>query len=152
SAIELVSYWRKYMKEAPSIAPVTVKSGPLLQNVSAGKDVNIQKIPTPRWHEHDGGYYIGTGCMVIMKDPDTGWINYGAYRVQSRGRTVARAMCLKGNPGVLIRPGSREGGGPCPVVVVVGMHPLCSWWPGSRFRTARTSTTWPAVSSASRSR
>ena len=49
SAIELVSYWRKYMKEARSIAPVAVKSGPLLENVSSGKDVNIQTIPTPRW-------------------------------------------------------------------------------------------------------
>src|SRR5262245_22086952 len=66
SAIELVSYWRKYMKEAKSIAPVTVKTGPLMDHVSSGRDVNIQKIPTPRWHEHDGGYYIGTGCMVIM--------------------------------------------------------------------------------------
>src|ERR1700738_1250339 len=45
SAMELVSYWRKYMKDARSIAPVTVKSGPLLENVSSGKDVDIQKIP-----------------------------------------------------------------------------------------------------------
>src|SRR4030095_9809288 len=52
SAIELLSYWRKYMKEAKSIAPVTVKSGPLMENVRHGKDVDIQKIPTPRWHEH----------------------------------------------------------------------------------------------------
>src|SRR3984893_13529414 len=55
SAVELVSYWRKYMKEARSIAPVTVKTGPLLENVYSGKDVNIETIPTPRWHEHDGG-------------------------------------------------------------------------------------------------
>ncbi len=34
SAIELVSYWRKYMKEARSIAPVTVASGRLLDNVA----------------------------------------------------------------------------------------------------------------------
>src|SRR6266508_3648869 len=34
SAMELVSYWRKYMKEAPSIAPIKVKSGPLMENVS----------------------------------------------------------------------------------------------------------------------
>jgi hypothetical protein len=25
-----------------------------LDNVFAGKDVNIEKIPTPVWHEHDG--------------------------------------------------------------------------------------------------
>ena len=123
SAVELVSYWRKYMKEARSIAPVTVESGPLMQNVSSGKDVNIGSIPTPRWHEHDGGYYIGTGCMVIMKDPDTGWINYGAYRVQSHGPSVATVMCSKGKHGDLIKRRYHERGEPCPIAVVVGMHP-----------------------------
>src|SRR6266568_7487809 len=123
SPIELVSYWRRYMKEAKSIAPVTVKSGPLLENVNTGKDIDIRKIPTPRWHEHDGGYYIGTGCMVIMKDPDTGWINYGAYRVQSHGPNVATVMCSKGKHGDLIKRRYHERGEPCPVAVVAGMHP-----------------------------
>ena len=123
SAIELVSYWRRYMKEAPSIAPVTVKSGPLLENVSSGKDVNIQTIPTPRWHEHDGGYYIGTGCMVIMRDPDTGWINYGAYRIQCHDRAVASVMTSKGKHGNLIMRRYHERGEPCPIAVVAGMHP-----------------------------
>ena len=83
SAVELVHYWRRYMKEARAIPPVTVKSGPVMENVRTGGDIDIFKIPVPRWHEHDGGYYIGTGDMVIMRDPDTGWINYGAYRVQA---------------------------------------------------------------------
>src|SRR3974377_1434755 len=99
SALQLVSYWRNYMKAASSIAPVVVKYGALMENVSAGRDVNIEKIPTPRWHEHDGGYYIGTGCMVIMQDPDTGWINYGAYRVQSHGPNVATPLCSTGKHG-----------------------------------------------------
>ena len=111
------------MKEARSIAPVMVESAPLMQNVSSGKDVNIGSIPTPRWHEHDGGYYIGTGCMVIMKDPDTGWINYGAYRVQSHGPSVATVMCSKGKHGDLIKRRYHERGEPCPIAVVVGMHP-----------------------------
>jgi UbiD family decarboxylase len=123
SAIELVSFWRKYMKDAPNISPVTVTSGPLLENVYSAKDVNIQTIPTPRWHEHDGGYYIGTGCMVIMQDPDTGWINYGAYRVQSHGPAVATVMCSKGKHGDLIKRRWHELGKPCPIAVVAGMHP-----------------------------
>src|SRR6476660_4938484 len=81
SAIELVSYWRKDMKEARHITPIKVKSGPLMENVKSGKGVDIQSMPTPRWDEHDVGYYIGTGSMVLMKDADTGWINYGDYRV-----------------------------------------------------------------------
>jgi 4-hydroxy-3-polyprenylbenzoate decarboxylase len=102
---------------------VTVTSGPLLENVYSRKDVNIETIPTPRWHEHDGGYYIGTGCMVIMKDPDTGWINYGAYRVQSHGPNVATVMCSKGKHGDLIKRRYHELGKPCPIAVAAGMHP-----------------------------
>ena len=61
--------------------------------------------------------------MVIMQDPDTGWINYGAYRVQSHGPNVATVMCSKGKHGDLIKRRYHERGEPCPVAVVVGMHP-----------------------------
>src|SRR6202047_3750598 len=119
----LVAYWRKYMKEGKSIPPVTVPTGLLLQNVSRGADVDLLKIPAPKWHEHDGGYYIGTGCMVIMRHPDTGWINYGAYRVQVHDRNLATVMCSKGKHGNLILRRYQELGQRCPVAVVVGMHP-----------------------------
>src|SRR5258708_20154606 len=90
------------MKEARTGPPVTVKSGPVMENVSTGKDINLLKIPAPKWHEHDGGYYIGPGCMGIMKDPDSGWINYGAYRVQAHDRTTPALRMSKGNHGNLI--------------------------------------------------
>ena len=80
------------MKNQPTHDPIEVNGGPLLDNVYEGKDIDITKIPTPRWHEHDGGYFIGTACMVVMKDPDSGWINYGAYRVQSQGPNTASLM------------------------------------------------------------
>ena len=57
--------------------------GPPLHNVLEGHAVDLQKIPTPVWHEHDGGPFIGTACMVVMKDPHTGWVNYGCYRIQT---------------------------------------------------------------------
>jgi UbiD family decarboxylase len=123
SEVELVDYWRKYMKEQPSIPPVQVNGGPLLENVSEGKDVDITVIPTPRWHEHDGGYFIGTACMVVMRDPDTGWINYGAYRIQAHGPGVASVMTSKGKHGSIIRQKYHERGEPCPIAVVAGMHP-----------------------------
>src|ERR1700732_1641817 len=33
SAIDLVHYWRRYMKEARAIPPATVKTGPVMDNV-----------------------------------------------------------------------------------------------------------------------
>jgi 4-hydroxy-3-polyprenylbenzoate decarboxylase len=123
SEVELVRYWRKYMKDAPSFEPVEVNGGPLLENVSEGDDIDITKIPTPRWHEHDGGYFIGTACMVVMRDPDTDWINYGAYRIQAHEPNVASVMTSKGKHGNLIMRKYHERGEPCPIAVVAGMHP-----------------------------
>lgn len=78
---EFVAAWREKAKSLRPIPPVTVKDGPLLENVIEGKDVDILKFPTPKWHEHDGGRYIGTGDMFITREPDEGWINIGTYRV-----------------------------------------------------------------------
>jgi UbiD family decarboxylase len=123
SDMELIQWWRKYMKEVKTIPPVTVPTGLVLQNVTRGDEVDLLKIPAPKWHEHDGGYYIGTGDMVIMRHPDTGWINYGAYRVQVHDKRVASVMCSKGKHGNLIMRRYKELGQKCPVAVVCGMHP-----------------------------
>jgi 4-hydroxy-3-polyprenylbenzoate decarboxylase len=121
--VDLVNFWRRYMKEAKSIPPIVVDKGLVQENVSGGNELDLRKIPAPKWHEHDGGHYIGTGCMVIMRDRNSGWINYGAYRVQVHDRDVASVMCSKGKHGNLIMRSYHEKGEPCPIAVVVGMHP-----------------------------
>ena len=121
--MDLIQFWRKYMKESKTIPPVQVPTGLVLQNVYRGTDIDLTKIPAPKWHEHDGGFYIGTGDMVIMRHPDTGWINYGAYRVQVHDKKLASVMCSKGKHGNLILQRYKELGQKCPVAVVCGMHP-----------------------------
>ena len=123
SEMELIRYWRDYMKDAPAIPPTVVNGGAVMETCVEGADVDIGRIPTPKWHEHDGGYFIGTGCMVVMRDPDSGWINYGAYRVQAHGPDVASVMTSKGKHGNLIMRRYHERGEACPIAVVVGMHP-----------------------------
>ena len=123
SAMEQIHWWRNYMKKAPSREPNSVNGGPLLENLTEGKDVNIQSIPTPVWHERDGGPFIGTACMVAMKDPDSGWVNYGCYRIQSHRPNVATVFMSPGKHGRVIMGKYHERNKPCPVAVVVGMHP-----------------------------
>src|SRR5262249_41291920 len=118
-----VRYWRKYMKDAKTIPPVTVANGALLENVKTGDDIDLFAIPVPRWHEHDGGYYIGTGDMVAMRDPDTSWINYGAYPVPAPDKKTAWVTCATGKRADMIRRKYAERGLPCPVAVVCGMPP-----------------------------
>ncbi len=121
--VELVRFWRDYMREAPAIAPKEVNTGALLENSFTGEAIDLLQIPAPRWHEGDGGYYIGTGCMVIMQDPESGWVNYGAYRVQVHDRATASVMISKGKHGDLLMRRYHERGEPCPIAVVAGVHP-----------------------------
>ena len=123
SEVELVRYWRDYMRNAPTLPPKQVNTGPLMENTFTGDDIDLLKIPAPRWHEGDGGYYIGTGGMVIMKDPDSGWINYGAYRIQVHDRRTASVMISKGKHGDILMRKYHDKGLPCPIAVVAGVHP-----------------------------
>lgn len=123
SEMDLIHWWRDYMRDKPAFKPREVNGGPLLENVTEGADVDIGTIPTPKWHEHDGGAFIGTACMVVMKDPDSGWINCGTYRIQSHEPRVASVMMSPGKHGLIIMRRWHERGEPCPVAVVVGMHP-----------------------------
>jgi 4-hydroxy-3-polyprenylbenzoate decarboxylase len=70
--------------------PDVLESAPILENVLSGRDIDLGRFPVPRWHEHDGGRYVGTGVAVVTSDPDTGRINVGAYRmmIQEDGRSA----------------------------------------------------------------
>jgi len=61
--------WRERLAKPAYIAPVTVSSGPVMENVFHGDTIDLFKFPVPRWHERDGGRYIGTGHVVITRDP-----------------------------------------------------------------------------------
>ncbi len=41
SEMDLVRYWRAYMKNPETIPPVTVASGPLMENTATGGDIDI---------------------------------------------------------------------------------------------------------------
>jgi len=111
-----------------------VKDGPVLENVAEGEEVDLFRFPTPKWHDQDGGRYIGTGDVVIMRDPDTGWINAAPYRVQVHEKNLAGIFMARGNNGCLIRQKYWDKGEACPIAVVVGLHPMI--WASSSMRLA----------------
>jgi UbiD family decarboxylase len=78
--------------ENASRFPVREKdSGPVCENVISAGAANLLDFPVPKWHEGDGGRFIGTGCAVFTTDPTTGVLNAGAYRmqVQNDGRAAS---------------------------------------------------------------
>ncbi|MBI4331543.1 MAG: UbiD family decarboxylase, partial [Chloroflexi bacterium] len=70
------------------IRPVLVEGGPCKENVHLGKEVNLLEFPVPFIHRGDGGRYIGTWHIVICKDPDSEWVNWGMYRAMVHDSTT----------------------------------------------------------------
>lgn len=101
-----------------------VESGPVMENIQEGDDVDVLKFPTPKWHALDGGRYIGTGSSDITRDPDTGVVNLGTYRVMVHDKNHVGFYISPGKHGRMHRDKYFERGEPCPVAVVVGGDPL----------------------------
>ena len=74
------------------VKPVTVSSGPCKQNILLGDDIDLLKFPAPFIHEGDGGRYIGTWHTVVTRDPETGWTNWGLYRMMVHDRRTMGAL------------------------------------------------------------
>lgn len=120
----LLGFWRRTLSNLQPIPPVEVATGPVMENVLEGPEVNLEMFPTPLWHPLDGGRYIGTASLNILPDPDSDWVNMGTYRNQIFGRDELGLYISPGKHGKIIRERYFEQGRPCPVVVVVGADPL----------------------------
>ena len=75
---DLVLATRHYLQQR--VPPAEVKTGKVKENVVTGDEIDIYKVPVPRWHREDGGRYINTYSATVTMDPDTGVHNIGIYR------------------------------------------------------------------------
>jgi 4-hydroxy-3-polyprenylbenzoate decarboxylase len=123
-AVRLFRQKSKQGKKSEPIPPEWVSSGPIMDNVIAGDDVDIFRFPAPVWHTEDGGPYIGTECLVITKDPDSDWVNVGTYRTQIHDKNTVTVFMEPGKHGNVIRRKYWERGQACPMVVCVGQAPV----------------------------
>ncbi|MBI2959870.1 MAG: UbiD family decarboxylase [Betaproteobacteria bacterium] len=104
--------------------PVYVETGPVFENVMESDAVDLMKFPAPLWHELDGGRYIGTGVAVATVDPESGWVNLGAYRTMLKDRNHVNLGIHQGKHGYIHIQKWMEREGRAPVVIHIGMDPL----------------------------
>lgn len=128
--------WSDAMRNLEPIPHQIVSTGPVLENVLKGSDIDLFRFPAPKWHENDGARYIGTGLCVINKDPDTGFVNAGAYRVCIQDEKTCGLFIEHGKDGDVIRHKFWARGEKCPVVVTVGQEPVITALSGSGGRAA----------------
>jgi UbiD family decarboxylase len=118
---------RRWMEKRQTLKvqkPVAVDVAAFLENSVTGGAVDLAKLPAPYWHPKDGGPYIGSGSIVIMRDPENGWINASIYRVQVHTKTqVTIQFDHQGRHGAIIAKKYWDLGKSCPVAVVNGEDP-----------------------------
>ncbi|MBI4492053.1 MAG: UbiD family decarboxylase [Chloroflexi bacterium] len=120
----LLEFWRGLLRGFTPIPAVTVGQGPIQENILRGEDVDLGRLPAPIWHPLDGGRFIGTASVNIVRDPDTGVVNAGTYRNQIFDRNSVGIRVAPPHHGGIIKEKYLKRGEPCPVVVVVGCDPL----------------------------
>ena len=123
SKTDLIKLWKDRVKSFAPIPPIEKTNGPVLENVDRGDKVDLFKFPTPKWHELDGGRYLGTACMVITKDPDEGWVNLGVYRLQIHNKNTLGLYISPGHHGSIMMRKWWAKGQSCPVAVTFGQEP-----------------------------
>lgn len=119
---ELIQVYRERIKRP--IKPVVVDSGPVKENIVKGNDVDVLQFPAPKWHDRDGGRFIGTFDGVVTKDPETGWVNVGLYRRQIHDRNHLGITIIHGQHIWRHFRKYRKMGRPMPIAFVNGWDPV----------------------------
>lgn len=124
SKIQLVDAWRKRKKTYQPVQPIEVKEGPIKENVLTQADVDLNRFPAPIWHELDSGRYIGTGCAIVSRDLESGWINIGTYRCRVFDKDLISVGINPGKHGTMMMKKYHRRGLGFPLAIVCGMDPM----------------------------
>ncbi|MSQ70680.1 MAG: UbiD family decarboxylase [Betaproteobacteria bacterium] len=124
STTELITESRRIMGR--KIAPVEIApdKAPVNEIVLTGEDIDLTRLPVPKFWPGDGGRYIGTGDITFTRDPDTSRINVGVYRQMLHGPRKVGMYTSPGKHGGLDRDAWWAKKAPCPVVVAFGIDPI----------------------------
>ena len=122
--VPLIDALRAKLAALQPLKPRTVATGPVMENIEEGSQIDLLKFPVPRWHEGDGGRYLGTAHLVVTRDPETGVENVGCYRVMLQDKDKVGLYISPGKHGRIHFEKAMRAGKPFPVAMVFGQHPL----------------------------
>src|SRR5262249_14595494 len=147
--LDVVRAYRDRMKEHRPIPPKTVAKGPVFENVDRDDKVDLLKFPVPFLHELDGGRFVGTDDIVVMRDPEDNWINCATYRVMVQDKNHVSLWISPGKHGRQIREKYFKAGKPCPVLISCGHDPPFFLPAATSSNTGSPSTTMrPAIAAS----
>ncbi|MBE5098517.1 UbiD family decarboxylase [Priestia aryabhattai] len=103
TAPELVEAW-SHLPDVNPIPPRLVANGECKENKLFNDEIDLTKLPVPFIHVGDGGRYINTYGILIVRTPDGSWVNWSISRVMLDGpRTMAGVIIPSQDLGKIYR-------------------------------------------------
>lgn len=122
-AVEELELHAEYQRRAQgAVTPVTVSSGPALDVVVAGDEVDVRSVPMLRHFEGDAGPYITSGIIVAETADGHGNMSYHRAMVHTTD-SLATSLHSRGDLWRMLQMAA-EAGTILPVAMVIGGHPL----------------------------
>jgi len=103
-------------------APVVVEAAPVHEIVLEGDNVDLATLPFAVHSRDDAGAYITSG-VVMARDPRTGSVNTGMYRMMITGRNTLTVNAAPDHDLGRIFAAAREKGEKVHIAIVIGHHP-----------------------------
>lgn len=122
---DIIKEWSKLADVKP-IAPNIVTDGPCKQNKRFGTDIDLTKLPIPFIHEGDGGRYINTYGVFIVKTPDGKWVNWAISRAMLDGPQSIASVVIPTQDLGKIYESWQKIGKDMPMALCLGVDPAIS--------------------------
>ncbi len=122
--VELIRRVKDKLKRRIPPREVPHAAAPVYEHTLTGKDIDLEKLPIPRHWPLDGGRYAGTGDAVITRDPDSGYLNIGTYRMMVQGKAQVGLYLSPGKDARLHITRAWQQGKPIHVAASWGIDPL----------------------------
>jgi 4-hydroxy-3-polyprenylbenzoate decarboxylase len=114
------------LRELASLPPRRVTRAPVHEVVWRGDEVDLARLPVLRCWPQDGGPFV-TLPLVISKDPDSGDVNIGMYRMQVMDRNVTAMHWQRHKTGARHLEAARRRGERLEVAVALGGDPALTY-------------------------
>jgi 4-hydroxy-3-polyprenylbenzoate decarboxylase len=122
--VELIRRVKEKLSRRTAPREVSQSEAGFFENSLTGDQVDLTQLPIPRHWPLDGGRYAGTADAVITRDPDSGYINIGTYRMMLQGKNEVGLYLSPGKDARLHITRSWQQGKPVEVAAAWGIDPL----------------------------
>jgi 4-hydroxy-3-polyprenylbenzoate decarboxylase len=122
--VELIRRVKDKLKNRMMPREVKSDDAGFFQNTLTGDQIDLTQLPIPRHWPLDGGRYAGTADCVITRDPDSGYLNVGTYRMMLQGKKECGLYLSPGKDARLHITRSWQQGKPVEVAAAWGIDPL----------------------------